>query len=581
MTEKELQEDFRLFLWIIFKEYLTDILLDPTPIQYDIASYLADSRINNKVIMAFRGIGKTYITALYCMWRLWKDPNLSILVISASKDHSDKISTFMWRIMKEVDFLMHMDPERNTGKERRTSRLAFDVADAPNKPSPSVKSLGITGMITGSRADIIIADDCEIPNNSDTPLKREKLVVRTEEFSAIATTGEGKEVIFLGTPQSQDTVYSSLPTEGKHGYDVRIWPSEYPVDQQMLNYYGKRLAPSIRKKLAAKPELAGLPTDTRFDQEELDKRRAKYGKSGYALQYLLNTQLSDELRHPLRCKDLIMMDVDPKVHPERPVWSSADDSMIEVECPGFEGDYFYRPSQLLGEWIEYQGGVMTIDPSGRGHDETAYCVLKWGNGFHYVLDLGGVPGGFEEETLERLANIAQMWGVRTVVPERNFGGGMFGQLMRPVLRRIAPNAYIPEEKLLPYHTTQKEARIIKAVEAPMNMHRICMNVSIIASDKIMHADVGTEGSKDYQFFHQLSRITHDRGCLPHDDRLDAFAMAVAWAQRAMGTDPDLERESRGKERHEEAMERYIEHGFTPDFALKRNVNEENWLYGNT
>lgn len=544
-------------MWAIFKEYLADIMKDPTPLQYDIASYLSDDKIQDKMIMAFRGIGKTYITALYCMWRLWKEPNLSVLIVSASKEHSDKISTFMWGLMKQVPFLTHLDPDKAPGKIGRTSKLAFDICGSSNKPQPSVKSGGITGMITGSRADLIIADDIEIPNNSDTPLKRERLVLRTEEFSAIERTGGKTEVIFLGTPQSQDTVYGSLPSEGEHGYDIRIWPVEYPKDQQMLNYYGKRLAPTLRKNLERDGALAGMPTDTRFNDYEIAKRKAKFGRSGYALQFLLNTQLSDELRHPLRCRDFIVMDVDPSVHPERPVWASGDDNMIKVACPGFEGDYFFRPMQVLGEWLPYQGSVMAIDPSGRGHDETAYCVLKWGNGFIYILDVGGVPGGFEEETLEKLAEIAKLWDVRPVVPERNFGGGMFGQLLRPVLRRIAPNAFIPDEKDLPFHTIQKEKRIISAVEAPMNMHRVVLNASIIASDKIIHADAGEEGRRDYEFLHQLTRLTHDRGCLPHDDRLDAYAMAVTWAQRAMGVDPDLEREARGREKFEVAMEAYM------------------------
>lgn len=556
----DMKSDFRLFVWAIFAEYLTDILKDPTPVQYDIASYLSKHPRTHKVIMAFRGIGKTYITALYCMWRLWKDPNLSILVVSASKDHSDKISTFMWRLMKEVPFLQHLDPDKNPIKGARTSRLAFDVCGAANKPSPSVKSVGITGMITGSRADLIIADDIEIPNNSDTPLKREKLVTRTEEFDAILTTGEGKEVIFLGTPQSQDSIYGALPTTGEFGYDVRIWPAEFPVDEAMVRYYGDRLAPSLRKRLAADPTLAGTPTDTRFDAHELAKRRARYGRSGYALQFLLNTQLSDSLRHPLRCRDFIIMDVDSKVHPERPVWGSDNHTQIDVICPGFEGDGFFRPIQVVGDWLPYEGSVMAVDTSGRGTDETAYCVLKWGGGFYYVLDIGGIPGGHEEESLIMLAKIAAKWDVQTVLPERNFGGGMFGQLLRPILRKYAPNASIPPVEELPFHTKQKELRIIESCEAPMNMHRVVLNAAIIASDKIVPADVGHEKAMEYQFLHQLTRLTKDRGCLPHDDRLDAFAMACAFAMDAMGIDPEAAQEEREEAEREEAMERYMREG---------------------
>jgi hypothetical protein len=38
-----------------------------------------------------------------------------------------------------------------------------------------VKSVGITGQLTGSRASLIIADDIEVPKNSLTHTQREKL----------------------------------------------------------------------------------------------------------------------------------------------------------------------------------------------------------------------------------------------------------------------------------------------------------------------------------------------------------------------------------------------------------------------
>ena len=40
--------------------------------------------------------------------------------------------------------------------------------------APSVKSVGITGQLTGSRADLMILDDIEVPGNSLTELMREK-----------------------------------------------------------------------------------------------------------------------------------------------------------------------------------------------------------------------------------------------------------------------------------------------------------------------------------------------------------------------------------------------------------------------
>lgn len=557
------REDFRIFMWIIFKKYLYDILKDPTPLQYDIADFLCHHKASHKVIMAFRGIGKSYITALYCVWRLWNDPTLSILVVSASKEKSDQVATQMIRLFKDVPFLRHLDPENDKRRGARTSKLSFDVIGAGNKQSPSVRSAGITGMITGSRADIILADDVEIPENSDTPMKRAKLRSKIEEFEAILRTDDedtdvrAKEVIFLGTPQSQESIYNDLPQEHEFGYTVRQWPAEYPKGEEELRYYGKRLAPMIRHTFKEDAGLVGTATDTRFNEHQLNKKRSRYGRSGYALQFLLNTQLSDTLRYPLQCRDLIFMDLDPEVHPEKPIWASDTDCVIPTQCQGFEGDYYHRPMQVTGEWVRYEGSVMAVDPSGRGHDETAYCILKWGNGYLYVLDVGAVKGGFDPEALKSLALVANKWKVRSFLVERNFGGGMFGQLMRPMINKYAPECGMVPEDEMPFHTTQKELRIISTCEPVMNNHRVVMNRNLIDDDLKLRDGIGEDEAVYYRFFHQLTRLTRDRGCLRHDDRLDAFAMAIKFAQDAMGIDPEANMQARAKANWEEAMDRYL------------------------
>ena len=64
---------------------------------------------------------------------------------------------------------------------------------------------------------------------------------------------------------------------------------------------------------------------------------------------------------------------------------------------------------------------MSIDPSGRGSDETGYAVLYWLNGFIYVMETGGLTSGYSDVTLDKLANVAKRWKVNEVVIEGNFG----------------------------------------------------------------------------------------------------------------------------------------------------------------
>ena len=48
------------------------------------------------------------------------------------------------------------------------------------------------------------------------------------------------------------------------------------------------------------------------------------------------------------------------------------------------GDYFYSPMQLDGEWGPYTETICSVDPSGRGSDETVAAYLSQRHGFLYL-----------------------------------------------------------------------------------------------------------------------------------------------------------------------------------------------------
>ncbi|MFL1495762.1 DNA maturase B, partial [Pseudomonas antarctica] len=83
--------------------------------------------------------------------------------------------------------------------------------------------------LAGSRADILIADDVEVPNNSATQSARDHLGELVKEFDAILKPGEASTIIYLGTPQTEMTLYRELENRG---YVTTIWPARYPKDQK-------------------------------------------------------------------------------------------------------------------------------------------------------------------------------------------------------------------------------------------------------------------------------------------------------------------------------------------------------------
>lgn len=533
-------------------------LPEPTPIQYEIAEYM-QSGDKRAIIEGFRGVGKSWICSAFVVHQLLLDPTKNILVVSASKTRADDFSTFTLRLIHEMPILEHLKPQ----DKQRFSKISFDVGPAPASHAPSVKSLGITSQLTGSRADIIVADDVEVPNNSATQGMRDKLAEQIKEFDSIIKPEEDSRIIFLGTPQCEDTVYEKL---SERGYNTKIWTCKYINQATNEKRYNGRIS-----DFCINEDKIGQSTEPlRFSDIDLAEREASYGRSGFAMQFMLDTRLSDRDRHPLKTSELIVMDIDPDVAPEKLVWAQSPTLEWDSSVPnvGLSGDRFYRPMQVLGNMVKYTGCVMSIDPAGRGSDETGYAVVKMLNGNLFVPDAGGLQGGYEEATLEKLAYKAKEHKVNYIVVESNFGDGMFNQLMIPILRKIYPCS-IKEVR----HNTQKEKRIIDTLEPIMNQHRLIIDPKVIKNDFESAQDYPIETQLKYQLIYQLSRLTKNRGSLKHDDRLDALSIAVNYWTEQMAQSADEAMVSRKQELIKQELEMFKESYFK--CVGKSSVNS--WL----
>ena len=518
-------------------------LPQPTPIQVNISETLQEPPSNRFIIQGFRGVAKSFITCAYVVWLLWRDPQLKIMIVSASKERADANASFIKKIINEVPFLGHLKARES---QRDTQNL-FDVGPARPDHSPSVKSVGITGQLTGSRADIIVADDVEVPGNSFTQVMRDRLFELVKEFDAILKPGDDKKIIYLGTPQNEMSLYNELQ---ERGYITYIWPARYPYDDKHRRTYGDKLAPFIANIMDGGPEkYYGKPTDPRrFDEEDLQKRELSYKKAGFMLQFMLDTTLSDADKYPLRLRDLIVGHIPMDEAPMRLTWLPDPSRAISLdEAPplGLKGDRYFQFHKASEETAKFSYRILAVDPSGRGKDETGYAVLYWLNGYVYVMEVGGLLGGYSDEVLIKLSNIAKKWNVSEVVVEGNFGDGMYCKLLQPILLS-RHKASIEEVK----SKGQKELRIIDTLEPVVTNHKL-----VVTPDCIRHDyDSVPEGDLKYACFYQFTRITSDRGALVHDDRLDALAIGVCYLVELMAVDPNEGIE----EQHAEWVERGLE-----------------------
>ena len=512
-----LQEDFKLFLQALWTQL---DLPSPTRAQYAIADYLQNGP-KRLQIQAFRGVGKSWITGAFVLWTLFNDPERKIMIISASKERADNMSIFLQKLIIETPWLAHLRPKAD---DSRWSRISFDVACSPHQ-APSVKSVGITGQLTGSRADLMILDDIEVPGNSMTELMREKLLQLCTEAESILTPKSDSRIMYLGTPQTTFTVYRKL---AERNYRPFVWPSRYPRKAKLSQYEGL-LAPQIQADLDT-GSLEWEPTDDRFDNDDLIEREASMGRSNFMLQFQLDTSLSDAEKFPLKMADLIVTAVNPTEAPESIVWCSDPSNVIkDLPTVGLPGDYFYSPMQLQGEWSPYTETICSVDPSGRGSDETTAAYLSQKNGFLYLHEMRAYRDGYSDNTLLDILKGCKKYNVSTLLIESNFGDGIVAELFKKHIQVTKQAIYIEETRA----NVRKEDRIIDSLEPVLNQHRLVLNRSVVEWDYASNKNEAPELRLLYMLFYQMSRMCREKGAVKHDDRLDALAQGVQYFTEAL------------------------------------------------
>ena len=512
-----LQQDFKLFLQALWAELN---LPSPTRAQYAIADYLQNGPKRLQV-QAFRGVGKSWITGAFVLWTLFNDPERKVMIISASKERADNMSIFLQKLIIDTPWLKHLQPKSD---DSRWSRISFDVNCSPHQ-APSVKSVGITGQLTGSRADLMILDDVEVPGNSLTEFMREKLLQLCTEAESILTPKSDSRIMYLGTPQTTFTIYRRL---AERNYRPLVWPARYPRQDKLSKYEGI-LAPEIQEDVDMGAE-EWAPTDDRFSHEDLIEREASMGRSNFMLQFQLDTTLSDAQKFPLKMADLIVTSVNPTTAPENVIWCS-DPSKVIRDAPtvGLPGDYFYSPMQLVGEWSSYDETICSVDPSGRGTDETAAAFLSQRNGLIYLHEMSAYRDGYSDSTLLDILAKCRTYGVTSLVIETNFGDGIVGELFKKHLINTKQHINIEEVRA----NVRKEDRIIDSLEPVLNQHRLIIDRGVIDWDYASNKDSPAEERLLYMLFYQMSRMCREKRAVKHDDRLDCLAQGVKYFTDAL------------------------------------------------
>lgn len=523
-------------------------------IQGDIAEFMQYGQAK-RMIQAQRGQAKSTLAALYCIWLLIINPTARTLIVSGGEKQASDVALLIIRIINNWSILCWLRPDASKGD--RTSASAFDVHYSLKgiDKSASVSCVGITANLQGMRADFILADDIETQRNSMTQTEREKLLLLTKEFAAICIAGE---IMYLGTPQTKDSVYRSLPARG---YDVRVWCGRYPTDEELERYgAGVTIAPMIHRALIEDPTLQtgggvsgqrGKPTDpAHINEEILQEKELEYGDEGFSLQYMLDTTLSDALRTKIKLSDMIVLGVGKDSVPET-LQYVADPSKLFKEGTEATKDFrMYTASGVSDVFVPFQHKVMTLDPAGSGGDELSYAIGGATTAYIYLLSVGGFAGGMSEKNMNAVLSKMIEHGVKLLDIEKNMGHGtvamlFLAQLDKLKLQAMTQNPAIDEFRnqlgmsyqeihtalsgigVTEYYVVgQKERRIIDTISPITRRHKLVVSMQAIQDDWNHCLQHPSDKRMQFSAFYQLGNITYDRNSLVHDDRADCVQRVV-------------------------------------------------------
>ena len=355
--------------------------------------------------------------------------------------------------------------------------------------------------------------------------------------------------MYLGTPQTTFTVYRKL---AERNYKPFIWPARFPKD---ITPYEGLIAPQLQEDI----DNGALPwacTDPdRFDDDDLVDREASMGRSNFALQFMLDTSLSDAEKFPLKMADLVITSVNPTDAPENIVWFS-DPANILKDLPtvGLPGDYFYSPMQLQGEWSPYTETICSVDPSGRGADETAAAYISQKNGILYLHEMRAYRDGYSDNTLLDILRGCKKYGATTLVVESNFGDGIVAELFKKHIIQTKQRILVEEVRA----NVRKEERIIDTLEPILNQHRLVVNKSVVEWDYNSNRDAAPEERLLYMLFYQMSRMCRSKYAVKHDDRLDCLAQGVKYFIDALSISAQEQINLRKREEWNDILEQFID-----------------------
>ncbi|MFQ3622074.1 MAG: phage terminase large subunit [Acetobacteraceae bacterium] len=415
------------------------------------------------LLMCFRGAGKSTVVGLYCAWLLSQRPELRLMVLSAEQGLATRMVRNVRQIIRRHPFCRHLHPRH--GGEWASDRFTVNRQGASREPSMIAR--GIEGNITGSRADVIICDDVEVPGNSDTAGKRQDLRERLGEIAFILVPGG--TTLFIGTPHTPDTIYA---TEARPGGPAPFLAGFRRLVIPLLDAEGRSAWPD------------------RFSAERIEEVRRRVGPRAFASQMQLEPQPPEDAR--LDPADLMPYDDELTLHMANNGLRMLLGGRTLVSASAFWDPAFGAP--------------------GRGDASVFAAVFTDSEGtryLHRIAYLTHDPSGTADAATQLCRQVVRLAG-ELHLPSLTVENNGLGRFLPGLLRSEMARARIPCTVVEKASTRSKADRILAAIEPLLAARRLWAHRSVFATGLVPEM--------------REWRPTGSKGA--HDDGLDAVAGAI-------------------------------------------------------
>ena len=158
----------------------------------------------------------TTITMDYVTYRICKDPNIRVIIISENKAMAEKFLTGIKDRLTHPRYeALHNDFGPAGGFKVGASKWTGNMIYVGNRDSgekdPTVEVLGVGSQIQGARAELIIMDDCVTLRNCRTEAQRDKIVHYIDQDVSSRLGPDGK-LLLVGTRVSANDLYRHMLT---------------------------------------------------------------------------------------------------------------------------------------------------------------------------------------------------------------------------------------------------------------------------------------------------------------------------------------------------------------------------------